>query len=66
MLAEMAERGSDRMTVIGTPEEINTVLDAIGYPRQNLGSILSGQCVYIVDGVRIDIILTAEAGECKH
>lgn len=54
------------MTIIATPEELATVLDAIGYPRQNLESIGSGQCVYIVDGVRIDIILTAEAGECRH
>lgn len=58
------------MTVIGTVEEINQVLECINpaYPRQNLENIKSNHCVYVLNQTVVEIILHEErpAGECRH
>ncbi len=47
------------MTVTGTSEEINNVIQGIspGFPRQNLESIGSGECYYYLNGVDVKIEL---------
>ena len=50
------------MNVTGTAEEINRVLQAInpGFPRQNLESIGSGECRYIMNGTEVVIFIADE------
>ena len=45
------------MTVIGTAEEINNVIQCIspGFPRQNLESIQTDECCYIINGTTVMI-----------
>ena len=58
------------MTVIGAVEEINNVIQGIspGFPRQNLESIKSNHCCYVMNQTLVEIILHEErpAGECRH
>ena len=53
------------MTVIGTANEINAVLQCIspGFPRQNLESIGSGECRYIMNGTEVVIFIAREETE---
>lgn len=46
------------MTVIGTVEEINNVLQCINpeFPEQHLENIESGECCYVMNGVTVTII----------
>lgn len=48
------------MTIIATLEELTTVLDAIGYPRQNLESIQTDECCYIINGTTVKINIVRE------
>lgn len=45
------------MTMTGTSEEINNVLQGIspGFPRQNLESIQTDECCYIINGTTVKI-----------
>lgn len=53
------------MTVIGSSEEINRVLQSVnpGFPRQNLESIGSGECYYYLNGIDVKIELEDIANE---
>ena len=53
------------MTVIGTVEEINNVIQCInpGFPRQNLESIGSGECRYVMNGTEVVIFIAREETE---
>lgn len=45
------------MTIIGTVEETNRVLECINpkFPRQNLESIQTDECCYILNGTTVMI-----------
>lgn len=47
------------MTIIGTVDEINRVLECINprYPKQNLKTIKSNECFYVMNEVPVEIIL---------
>ena len=47
------------MTITGTIEEINHVLHFLrpDFQKQNLESIESGECFYIMNGVEVKIII---------
>lgn len=47
------------MTIIGSVEEINRVLECINprYPMQNLKTIKSNGCFYVLNEVPVEIIL---------
>ena len=50
------------MTVIGAVEEINNVIQGINpnFPRQNLESIHTDECCYILNGTTVKINIVRE------
>ena len=50
------------MTVIASVEEINRVLECINpkFPKQNLESIKSNHCCYVMNQTLVEIILHEE------
>lgn len=50
------------MIVYGTPDEINKVLKDINpdFPRQNLESIQTDECCYIINGTTVKINIVRE------
>lgn len=56
------KRGAENVTVIGTAEEINNVIQGIspGFPRQNLESIQTDECCYIINGTTVKIVIVRD------
>ena len=58
------------MTIIASVEEINRVLECINpkFPKQNLESIKSNHCCYVLNQTLVEIILHEDrpAKECRH
>ena len=54
------------MTVITTIEELNSVIQHFSpkYPRQNLESIESNECFYVLNSVPVKIILQKDRRPC--
>ena len=52
------------MTVIGTIQEINDVLEFFNprYPKQNLETIKTNECFYVLNQVGVNVIIQ-EKGE---
>ena len=50
------------MTVIGTIQEINDVLDFFNprFPKQNLETIKTNQCFYVLNSVGVEVIIQSE------
>lgn len=50
------------MTVTGTAEEINNVIQGINpnFPRQNMESIQTDECCYIINGTTVKINIVRE------
>lgn len=55
------------MTVIGTIQEINDVLDFFNprFPKQNLETIKTNQCFYVLNSVGVEVIIQNEE-DCKR
>ncbi len=55
------------MTVIGTIQEINDVLDFFNprFPKQNLETIKTNQCFYVLNSVGVEVIIQSEE-DCKR
>ena len=53
------------MQVIGTLDELNRVLEYLNprYPKQNLDTLKSNECFYILNQVPVNIIITKDAYE---
>ena len=54
------------MTVIGTVDEINDVIEYFNpnFPRQNLENIKSNQCFYVLNSVGVNVII--DEGDASH
>ena len=50
------------MIVLCTEKELNTVIQHINpkYPKQNLKTIETNECVYFLSGVKVEIMLREE------
>lgn len=53
------------MQVVGTLDELNRVIEYFNpkYPKQNLSTLKSNECFYILNQVPVNIILTKDAYE---
>ena len=50
---------ANHLIVIGTVDQINAVLQCInpGYPNQDLSSIETAHCFYVMNGVEVEVFL---------